>query len=377
MDIVIVGGGIVGLCTAYALCKSGIGVTVLDRGQIPHPHASSTDHHRLISSVYGGAVGYAGRVRAAHQAWQDLWRDLSGTADRYYARTGMLSVSKESGDVADRSRVTMETLGLPFERISSPTEVGRRFPFLDVDRVGYALLSDGGALMAERILVDLAQWLKEKGVILREHGQVTSIRPKEGAVVLASGERLEGDTVLVCAGIATSGLVPDLQVPLELRRSVVVYAEPPVHLKDAWRNGPCWTGLGGKTDFWGMPPIGYLPLKLGNGNLGSAAADDSNRTVTAQQALQMIESYGHHFKDASQYKVRSAIANYWTLAPKSRFVLERVDRAVVVSACSGHGFKFGALTGRDTADALMNPSDMQIIAARMAGRPAVSSVSAL
>ena len=47
MRAIIVGGGIMGLCTAWALCRSGHDVVLYEQGPIPNPLASSYDEHRL------------------------------------------------------------------------------------------------------------------------------------------------------------------------------------------------------------------------------------------------------------------------------------------------------------------------------------------
>jgi glycine/D-amino acid oxidase-like deaminating enzyme len=47
MRAIIVGGGIMGLCTAWALCRSGHAVVLYEQGPIPNPLASSYDEHRL------------------------------------------------------------------------------------------------------------------------------------------------------------------------------------------------------------------------------------------------------------------------------------------------------------------------------------------
>jgi 2-polyprenyl-6-methoxyphenol hydroxylase-like FAD-dependent oxidoreductase len=43
-EVIVVGGGIVGLSAAYALVKAGVGVTLVEQGPIPNPLASSADH---------------------------------------------------------------------------------------------------------------------------------------------------------------------------------------------------------------------------------------------------------------------------------------------------------------------------------------------
>ncbi len=206
-EILVVGGGIVGLSTAYWLAKAGHGVTVVERGAIPNPEAASADHHRLIRFSYGDRLGYAARMGEAFAAWRTMWSDLGQPEARYYVPTGVLSLSVEQGDRGDRSLGTLEALGLAHERLEG-AEISRRLPFLEPDGVRFALLAEGGALMANRILVDLADWLRRDGVAVLEQSPVTAIDPVAGQVTLADGRTLGAETVVVSAGIFTSDLLP-------------------------------------------------------------------------------------------------------------------------------------------------------------------------
>src|SRR5690554_6035862 len=85
--ILVVGAGIIGLCTAWALARDGHEVTVLEQGPVPNPNGSSVDFHRLIRYAYGDRLGYTRMVGEAHAAWERLWSDLG---ERLYVRTGTL-----------------------------------------------------------------------------------------------------------------------------------------------------------------------------------------------------------------------------------------------------------------------------------------------
>ncbi len=232
----------------------------------------------------------------------------------------------------------------------------------------YALLTKGGALMANRILVDLADWLRRNGASVLEHAPVTSVDPAAGKVTLADGRTIASDTVVVAAGIETARLMPDLAVPLEPRRSVVVYADPPAELIAAYAGAPCWTQLGGGSDLWGLASVEGLPMKLGNGALGRPGDPDApdGRRMAADEVVTVLDAYRGRFRGIDRFHVRWHQANWWTLAPEARFLLCRQDRAVIVSACSAHGFKFGALSGRDVAGALTG-AQFEAVAERMAG----------
>ena len=334
MRVLIVGAGIVGLSTAYALRKQGMDVIVVERGTIPFAHASSCDHHRLIRPFYGNAEGYCARMAAASAAWSDMWQDLPRDEDDYYAKTGIISVCRSADDYTDQSRVVMEKLNIPFERIDAAAELDRRFPFLEIDPIEYLLLAEGGALMANRILADLADWLRANGVDIRELTPITDLNEAVGSATTAMGEVIEADQVLLAAGVETSQLIPDLKPMLLPTRSLILYAEPPKDLAPAWREAPCWNDLGGGSDLWGMCPINGLPAKLGNGDLGSAEAKDDRRTFSAEEAKAMLDSYRGYFKGADRFIPKWGQANYWTQAPKSKFYLEQRGKLLIVSALS-------------------------------------------
>ena len=368
-EVLVVGGGIVGLSTAYWLAKAGRDVAVVEQGPVPCPLASSADHHRLIRYPYGGDEGYTARITEAYAAWRDMWADLPADEAHYYAATGMLCVSQWAGDYTDRSREVMERLGIPFERIEGAAELSRRFPFLETANVAYGLMSEGGALMANRILSDLATWLRRQGVTVMEHAPVEAVDTARGSVWLADGRTLGADRVVVAAGIATARLVPDLGVTLTPRRTVIVYAAPPEDLAQAYAGAPCWTDLGGDTDLWGVAAVDGLPMKLGNGAMGRADPEARDRAMTGAEVRQLLAAYAGRFRGAERFRVRWHQANHWTHAPGEAFQIEEIGRVLAVSACSGHGFKFGALSGRDVAGAV-GGDPLDAVRRRMQGRHA-------
>lgn len=364
-DVMIVGAGIVGLSTAYWLAKEGRSVAVVEQGPVPCPLASSADHHRLIRYPYGSRKGYCARMAAGFEAWHAMFADLPADSAAYYKDTGILCLSQREDDYSDRATKIMAELGIPFEKIAVE-DLSRRFPCLEPANLAYGTLSEGGALMANRILTDLAAWLRAAGVQILEHSPVARVVPDKGEVHLESGLTLSAGKVVVAAGVGTGRLLPDLGIDLVPHRTMIVYADPPEDLADAYAALPCWNDLGGGTDLWGMPALDGLSMKLGNGSLGRQDPEIAARAMTEAEARAVLDGYAPRFRGIDRFRIRWFQANYWTQAPDSAFQIEQLGRALAVSACSGHGFKFGALSGRDVADAVTEARPLGDVKARMA-----------
>lgn len=363
MHALIVGAGIVGLSTARNLQERGWTVTVVDRGAIPNPTASSFDHHRLIRHHYPDRPVYARRIPEAFAAWERLWAVLG---ERHYVETGVFALSRHEGDWTDRCRPMMEDLGVAHE-VLSPVAISARLPFVNAAGVRYALHTpEGGVLMAEAILAGLVRLLAARGAELRPDTPVAAIDGEGGAVVTAGGERLTADRVIVAAGVGAATLAFPEKPELVPYRTTVVYADPPEDLASFWENAPCWVDLGTDEELWGMPPVAGLPLKLGAGERSRGGDPDRERGTRPEDIAGVLAAYGGRFHGIERFTVRSAPTNFWTMAPEERFVLLRDGRALFVSACSGHGFKFGALTGEDVAMAV-DGGDFDALARRLAG----------
>ncbi len=93
-------------------------------------------------------------------------------------------------------------------------------------------------------------------------------------------------------------------------------------------------------------------MKLGNGAMRRIDPAVRDRRMAPEEIARMISDYTTRFRGADRFRVRWHQANYWTHAPNDQFLLREGGRVLAVSACSGHGFKFGALSGRDVAEAV-------------------------
>lgn len=342
----IVGAGINGLCTAWALLRAGWQVQIVEDGPIPNPLSASWDYHRIIRPHYAAFPGYGARIGAAHAAWEAVFADI-GSAP--YVETGAISISHQEGDPADISARSLAETGVAHE-VLAPEDLEKRFPMIESSTARFALLSGGGALLADQIITGLLRWLVARGAVLVPQCRVLAVDTARGAISTTQGA-MQADQLIVAAGIGLPALFPDMAA-FTPRRSLVVYADPPPHWQAAWASGPCWTGIGGDDDCWGIPPIGDIPMKLGLGRLSRVANPQFDRPTSAADAAEILAGYIGIFKDAETFRPRFTLANFYLMAPDERFLLQRRGETLVLTADSGHGFKFGALTGLDVAAAL-------------------------
>ena len=350
MRVIVVGAGIAGLSTTWALTKRGHEATLLEQGPLPNPLAASGDHHRIIRRAYPAATGYARTITEAYEAWDELWGDLGGSR---LDRRGFLCLSREPGDEAEIYLEGMKAGGYPADVFDGP-EAAQRFPFLDGGSIRFGFTSpDGGALHCKAIAADMAAWFAAKGVDCRTGTKVTAVDADNAKVRLESGELLSADKLVVTAGAWVTRLFPDLTRSLTTYRTAVVYLEPPADLKPAWEAAPVILDVGGATDGYILPPSGTGGLKFGSGLHKEKWSDASAGREPRPGEGEIVRNlFAPPMIRIAEYRVTDVVSCAYTFTSDERFFSAERGRALIVSACSGHGYKFGAAVGLRVADAV-------------------------
>jgi sarcosine oxidase len=352
MNIVIVGAGIAGLSTAWSLVKAGHNVTLVEQGPIPNPLAASGDHHRIIRRAYGKAAGYGRLITEAYDAWDEMWADLG---ESHLDPRGFMCVSREEGDEAEIHREGLEAGNYPFDLLG-PDEAVARWPFLEAGTFRYAYFStEGGALHCRKIAAGLAKWLRANGANLYENSKVVSVDADAdaGSVALEDGSEIVADRVVVTAGAWVLKLFPELGGTLKTFRTALAYVEPPADLKAAWDEAPVILDVGGETDGYIIPPSGGAGMKFGSGLHKVATSDaDWNREPVEGEGEAIRNLFSPPIARVEEYRVTEVVTCAYTFTDDERFFAAEKGKCLIVSACSGHGYKFGAAVGRRVAAAV-------------------------
>jgi glycine/D-amino acid oxidase-like deaminating enzyme len=370
MKVCIVGAGIMGLCTAWALKKRGHTVTLLDQSEMPNPQGASSDSSRLIRYAYGDSEGYTRMVAEAHQAWGTMWHDLE---EKHYIETGTLCIaSKDGDDAADhwmhRSAVTLEKCGYRPEMLE-PARVALRFPLVDPTGIDAGLyLKNGGVLLADRIMDGLVDYLDEQDVTLMPKRKAVEIDLDRARVKLENGETVEADLVIVSAGAWVGKLLPGLAQRIKPSRQVVAFMHPPEELEDLWLKSPMILDIDPDEGFYATPPVGGTNLKIGDHRFTLTGDPDGSRKAKDADVASVAEHCAKRLTGWAGYRLDRLQVCYYAVAPEDRFVVEPMGKAGwVLSACSGHGFKFAAVLGQRLAEIVSGHGEPAKLSAWAAG----------
>lgn len=359
----VLGAGIMGLCTAWGLLREGFSVRVLDRAPPPNPLGSSVDHHRLIRHAYGAQAGYMRMVDAAYAAWDALWAELG---EVLHVPTGVLAIDEAGGGWMSASRAALRADGRTIQDLP-PAEVVARFPFLSGEGLAGAFwCPEGGVLLAERIVAALARHVVAQGAVI-ETGRAVRVDAVRAALLLEDGSQRSADVLVVAAGPWIPRLLPSLGQRVTPSKQVLVRLAPPPDLAESFARAPMIIDLDG--GFYMVPPVAGTPLKIGDHSFSlTGDPDDPDRTADPREAERILALARRRIPALDRFAPLGAAVCFYDVEPEERFVVEKISRrAWVMSGFSGHGFKFGPVLGRRLAEAIAKPELEAFIPAWAAG----------
>ena len=365
MKALIVGGGIAGLSTAWALARRGVQVELFEQGPLPNPRSSSYDEHRITRHAYGAMEGYAHLMPEAFRVWDSLWR---ATGTSHYEPCGAVYFLRhDDGWHAGMSR-SLDAMGIGYRDIPLD-EVGRRFPMVQPQGLERVVSTDGaGMLFPVRILTDLVVLLGRLGVTLHAGVRVSEVDPERGRVV-ADGVAHDGDVAVVAAGAWADRLVPSLRGVGVPSRQAVLYLSPPADLAEAWANAPVMLEVRPEGGLYTLPPRRGTRLKVGDHVFSRTGDPDGDRIANAQDLARLWPAARAAYRDLDRYRVLEPKACFYTVTEHEEFLVHPVGAAGwLVSACSGHGFKLGALMGELVGRAITGEMPASEVTELAAGR---------
>lgn len=199
-DCIVIGGGLLGLLTAYELVNEGATVRLLERGVLG----------RESSWAGGGILSFLHPWRAkdalipladwSRVHYEDLTSRLYSESDidPEYVQSGMLVLDPEDGPAIDQWG---DRAGRPVRKLAKEEMIALE-PNLGTSWSFGTLLPDIAQIRNPRLLKALATSLRNRGLDIREHTEVKEIRQgPHGTVQLATRNgTAEAERVVVTSG---------------------------------------------------------------------------------------------------------------------------------------------------------------------------------
>ena len=215
-EVVVIGGGVIGVSVAYHLAEAGIQDVVL------------VERKELTSGTTWHAAGLVGQLRSSINMTKlarytsELYRGLESETGQAtgYRQCGSMSIAAtaERFEELKRSASMAKVFGLEVN-VLSVAEIAERYPLIQTDDLfgGIHIPSDGYANAVD-ITQALARGAKSRGVriathtkveeILHEGGQITGVRTDRGEI--------QAKYVVICGGMWSRDLASTVGVNLPL-----------------------------------------------------------------------------------------------------------------------------------------------------------------
>lgn len=233
LDLLVIGGGVMGLFTAWTAAQQGSMVAVIERGHVGDPATASYGRTRSYRRDYLDP----GYVRLADEAIR-LWTEFEATTGvDVLVRCGCMNIAKTTvtpdlaTTYATLSTDVMQRLGMPVGR-SIGEAVTTRYPYLLADLAD--LDPTGGLVNLPAVTAALQAGLTSADTQIYEDTLVTAVDPDDELLRISSSA---GDFVarslVITAGHGTNdvlALLPGstLRVPITKDRpSDAKYFRPP------------------------------------------------------------------------------------------------------------------------------------------------------
>lgn len=361
-DAIVLGLGAMGAAAAYQLARRGARVLGIDRHAPPHEFGSTHGDTRITRIACGEGPEYAAFARRSHEIWRELEAALGVellTQNGFLAISGAGKRAANHGvaNFLDATVAAARSADVPYE-ILDTAAIRRRYPAFNVAD-GDAAYHDAvsGFVRPERGVAAQLRRATALGADLRLNETATSFAQTGGSVTVKTDkETHHARELIVAAGAWLPSLLPPAPAArFRVLRQVLYWFRakgPAEHRQFAPDRFPVYIWqIPAPQAIYGFPALGDVAegIKIATEQYDvSTTPDTVDRSVGAQEIRDMYETYvGPYFPGLSPVCVRHKVCLY-TWVDRARFIIDRhpdLDRVIVASPCSGHGFKHSAGIG--------------------------------
>lgn len=199
-DVVVIGGGIIGVSAAYYLAKKGYSVAVVEKG---HVAGEQSSRNWGWCRQQGRALPEIPLARHA----LNFWDDLSAESDTGFRRAGIAMVTKDPAEV-ESWRVWAEKAAehQVHSRLLTPAEAAERTPGSGEKWAGGLVTENDGWAEPRKAAPAIAELARKLGVTIHQQCAARGLETSGGRVsgVVTEAGTIATDAVLCAGGAWTS-----------------------------------------------------------------------------------------------------------------------------------------------------------------------------
>jgi sarcosine oxidase len=340
-----------GAATAWRLATRGVQVVCFDRHSPPHAFGSSHGESRITRTAYFEAPWYVPLLQETFPLWRELERV---TGERLLTLNGALMIGRESAETITGALAAATTHGLD-ARLLDADVLRRRYPGHVIGEEEVAVLdTQAGFVLPEAAVAAMIGRLVALGGEIRRGAVVAAVNGRPGGVEVVTDETRE---TFDAAVIAAGPWMPDLVdwLPLTVERQVLAWFE--IERGADWLTPDRFPVFIRQTDdlgdIYGLPTLDGVSVKIARHHDGDPTDPNNVRREVTDDELDPLRTFAATYLRGVTGRVNRTVVCMYTNTPDEHFAVDlhpEDARVVVISACSGHGFKFAPVIGDIAAD---------------------------
>lgn len=241
--------------------------------------------------------------------------------------------------------------GIKCELLSSD-EIKKRFPAFKPSPDTVALLEENAGILFPEDCINAQLELAKKGDVQFHFNEaVTGIRSERDHVeIITDRRKYITQKIIASAGAWMSSLLPELKLPLTVKRQVLFWfrCDDADQKKFSVGNLPVFLWEYEKNKiFYGFPDLGN-GIKIAIHHEGKITTAGTINRIVDYAEINELEHIMKRYFNAKVSFSHSAVCMY-TNTPDEHFIIDyhpSNQNIILASPCSGHGFKFSSAIGK-------------------------------
>jgi len=362
-DVIVIGGGVIGIAVAYYLSKKGIKIALIERGDLASGSSSKCDGNILLS---GRKPGIDTEIAAiSQQLYKSLIKEISSDFE-YTQRGSMYLIENENEwDIAEKYVDTLSENGYPMQMLNHK-EIHKEEPFLADDIIGGFLeLKHDASINPMKYVYALAQQIRKNGVDIFTFCSVRDIKlNKNGAIesVMTDIGTFYTKSVVNCAGVWAPliGKMVGIEIPIVPRKGQLLVSEKtfPVGKRKITEFGYVAVKLGNKNYSRQVSPeiekmgvaFVFEPTLSNNFIVGSSRIFEGYNTDVSIEVMQLIASRAIRFfpimKDINVIHAYAGVRPYVKDNSPIISAVNRIPGFYIAAGHEGSGATLSPVTGK-------------------------------